>query len=259
MRHGNLNTAHVTLAGLALAALVDVSAAAAASPPDTFTDQFHSIDSRRWNVSDGWSNGAWYLNDWRRSQFRPLSGGGLRVTIDKNPASKNGYSSGEIQSRNLYLYGYYEARMTAAAGSGIVTGFFTYIGAPFGRPWNEIDVEILGKDTHAVEFTYHVGQKRQTTVVRLPLNSALTSHTFGFDWQADHISWYIDGKLAHTERGDAPTDLPIEPEHIIFDVWNSNVDPAWMGLFSWPGHPITAQLTCVSHTARYEGRELLAG
>jgi beta-glucanase (GH16 family) len=238
------------------AALVATAAVSslAVTPPNEFVDRFERLDVTRWTVSDGWSNGPWYLNDWRRSQMAP-GRSGLTVTIDKNPLSKNGYSSGELQSKRLYQYGYYEIRMKSASGAGVVTGFFTYTGAPRGKPWNEIDVEILGKNTRAVQLTYHVPNGQKATTLDLPFDSALEAHTYGFEWQPTHIRWYIDGRLVHEETG-AGLALPSEPGQVMFDVWNSNVNPPWMGVFTWPGHPITSQVSCIAVAVRFAGRTL---
>ena len=234
--------------------LIVLAAMSGSNVSSDFVDRFHALDPSRWVVSDHWSNGKWFLCDWRKSQVR-AGPGGMTVTVVKNPASANGYSSGEIQSRKLYQFGYYEARMTAAAGSGLDTAFFTYTGAPRGHPWNEIDVEILGKDTKSVEFSYHTQNHSQSTVIKLPFDSAIESHTYGFDWEPGYVAWYIDGRLAHKETG-PPSAMPNDPQQIMFDVWNSNVNPPWMGTFSWPGHPIDAHVQCIAYSAKVPGAQL---
>ena len=40
-------------------------------------------------------------------------------------------------------------------------------------------------------------------------------HTYGFDWQADHITWYVDGKAVHT----VTENLPSTPGKIMMNVW----------------------------------------
>jgi endo-1,3-1,4-beta-glycanase ExoK len=219
-----------------------------------FRDKFEHLDSTFWSASDGWSDGPWFLNDWRKSQLRTGSAG-LTVTLDRNPASKGGYSSGAIQSRRTFRYGYFEARMTAAPGSGVDTGFFTYTGPTQGQPWNEVDVEILGKDTRAVQFTYHTGNRQKATTVKLPFDSAMGSHTYAFDWEPEHITWYVDGKSVHTENGDS-LPLPNEPQKIIFNVASSNASPEWLGRFTWPGRPILAQLRCIARAEHFNGAQL---
>ncbi len=228
-----------------------IAAVAVAAGSDAFVDRFQRLDLGRWFVSDGWSNGNTWLNDWRKSQIS-VGPSGLTVTLDKNPASKNGYSSGEIQTREKFRYGYFEARMRAAPGSGMDTGIFTYIVPTGGRPSNEIDVEILGNNTRKAHLTYHTGKDQRGAAVDLPFDAAAGSHVFGFDWQPQYIRWYADGKLVHEETG-AQLALPSAPQQLFFDLWNSNSSGSWMGLFTWPGHPITAQLSCVAVAPHYTG------
>ncbi|MEZ5939613.1 MAG: hypothetical protein R3C52_15550, partial [Hyphomonadaceae bacterium] len=62
------------------------AAAAPAGPPpppgqigEAFVDRFDGPElDPRWNVSDGWSNGAWIDSDWRKEQVR-LTPAGLEI------------------------------------------------------------------------------------------------------------------------------------------------------------------------------------
>ncbi len=191
-----------------------------------------------------------WLNDWRKSQLR-FGPSGLTVTLDRNPASARGYSSGEIQSRASYQYGYYATRLIAARGTGVITGFFTYTGPSRGKIWNEVDIEFLGKDTRAVQVTYHVGNQQKATRIPLPFDAAAESHTYSFDWQSGLIKWYVDDKEVHSESTASGRPLPTEPQQIMFDLWNTNSMPAWAGPYNWPGHPVTAQVRCIAHTVRF--------
>jgi endo-1,3-1,4-beta-glycanase ExoK len=238
---------------LAIVFLIFV-ASPAVTADEAFVDRFLHLDAASWLVADGWSNGDSFLNDWRRSQLG-TGRSGLTVTMDRNSASRNGYSSGEIQSRNVYHYGYFEARMTPASGSGLDTGFFTYIGPSQGKPGNEIDVEILGKNTRAVQFTYHVGSEQRATTITLPFDAADQPHVFGFDWQPRYIRWYVDGQMMHEETGNR-LPLPSEPQNIIFDLWGSNSFTSWMGRFTWPSHPIIARLQCVAAAPHFTGKPI---
>ena len=50
-------------------------------------------------------------------------------------------------------------RMKAAAGSGLNTGFFTYIGPVHKQPHDEIDFEVLGKNPSKVQINQYVDGK----------------------------------------------------------------------------------------------------
>jgi len=208
-----------------------------------FTDRMANLDESRWMVSDGWSNGNVVNTDWRRSQVQP-GHEGISFVLDRNPASKNGYSSGEIQSHDRYKYGYFETRLKAAKGNGVVTGFFSYTGPTFGDPWDEIDIEVLGKNTRQVQFNYYAaGQGGHEKVVDLPFDASEGFHTFGFLWQPGFIRWYVDGQQMHEVVNG---NLPQHPQKLFVDLWNGiNVDQ-WLKPFVWSGKPIVAQVRCIS-------------
>ena len=215
---------------------------AAIADPNGYIDRFKTIDSQRWLVSSGWSNGAWTLNDWQWDRVKPGPNG---LTVDfVRSHSLNGYSSGEIQSRKPVKYGYFAARMTAASGSGIITGFFTYTGQQQHTRWNEIDVEILGKNTKQVQLTYHLDNKSRTTVLDLPFDAATEAHLYAFDWRAGSIRWYIDGVMVHEETG-ADVEALSETQKVYLDLWGSNSNPGWAGHFEPSASRIVATVRCV--------------
>jgi len=125
-------------------------------------------------------------------------------------------AGGEIQTPGLVHFGYYEAAMLPPAGtgdatSGTVTGFFVYLrsdhiapmlglGAPSSTDGNEIDIEILSREndlakgTGIANLTVHLpGNYSVTTKVPLTFAPWASAHRYGFDWQPDGITWYIDG------------------------------------------------------------------
>lgn len=240
------------MAGL-LGLLMGVSAstmACAAAP--AWTDTFTSLNSTRWYVSNGWSDGSWMLNYWEQSQ---LSTGvqGLAITLNKSAVAPSGYASGEIQSRSQFQYGYYEVRMQAAAGSGLDSGFFTYTGASQGRNWNEIDVEVLGRNTHAVSLTYHNGNQQVSTAVNLSFDASAAQHIYAFDWEPQYIRWYVDNKMVLQVTG-SQLAIPNEPQNLILDMWASNSFPQWLGGFNWLGRPLVTQISCVATAPSYSGK-----
>ncbi len=178
---------------------------------------------------------------------------GLVLTLDMGHSPTKPYSSGEVKSRTHFRYGYFESRLLAASGSGIDTAFFTYIGPQNGKPSNEVDVEILGRDTHAVQFTYHFGNVQRPTTIHLPFDAAVESHVYGFDWQPGYIRWYVDGQLMHEETGDALAPLPNEAQNIVINLLGIAHSPEWAGLFEWPGHPIRASFSCVAYSPSFPG------
>ena len=210
------------------------------------------VDTATWTISNGWNDGSFVDTDWLASQVRP-SKTGLSFVLEKNKSTSTGFASGEIISHERYRYGYFEASMQAARGDGLVTGFFTYTGPVHHAPWNEIDVEILGRDTRHARFTYHVqGENNQSVTVALPFDAASGYHDFGFDWQPGYIRWYVDGRPMLTVTG-RQLPLPTESQEIVFDLWNGRKMDGWTGTFHWTGQPLIARLRCVAYAPRYDG------
>lgn len=212
---------------------------------EPFRSDFSALDKSLWRVSHGWTNGKYMVNDWQKTQV--TAGGNLTLTLDRAVTSKHPYSSGEVQSRAVYGHGYFETTMRAAAGSGVVVGFFTYTGPPFGKPWNEIDVEILGAKPNEVLLTYFYHGKKISYPYPVDFDTTAGFHTYGFDWQPGMIEWYIDGTPVHKVTGeDLP--LPNEAQKIMVHLWGSKTLTGWLGPFDANAIPSSAAFSCIGYS-----------
>lgn len=214
-------------------------------PGKPFVDDFSRFEKSIWSVSDGWSNGSYMVNDWRRSQS--VFDNGLALKLEDRPGGISRYASGEVQSRTTYGHGYYEATMQAASGSGIISGFFTYTGPPFGKPWNEIDVEILGKNTQEATLSYFYNGKPLSHVVKLGFDAASGLHHYAFDWQPGYIRWYIDGKMVYEAVG-SELPLPNEAQKIMMHLWGTDSIKEWAGPFDKRAVPTSMRFGCIAYS-----------
>lgn len=219
-----------------------------------FTETFEQLDESRWRIADGWSNGAWTANDWRRSQIRPTSRG-VEIILARTRGGAKRYSSGELQSEDVYRYGYFETRMQVPRGSGLVTGFFTYTRPGDEDSWDEIDIEILGRDTRSIQFTYFRHGENHVTTVPLGFDAADGIHTYGFEWTPRALRWYVDGRLLHQETG-ANGQLPQSPQRLYLHLWNSETLTDWLGpILPWQG-PWRLTVECIAYAPSYGGQTL---
>lgn len=219
-----------------------------------FVDRLAHIDGGRWRLSDGWSNGDWIDNDWRARQISNGAGGAAILLSAQHGAAKP-FSSGEMQTNGVYQHGYFEARLQAPRGSGVVTGFFTYTREGDDQStWDEIDVEILGRDTSTVQFTYFHGGARRSATVPLGFDAASGLHTYAFDWQTDHLRWYVDGVMRHEEVGDA-LPLPTRAQRLFVNLWNSSSLTDWLGPIDGHG-PWMLHVACVAQADQAPARPL---
>ena len=133
--------------------------AAAAPATQTKASDAFEVDLSKgannlFEASDGWTNGMPFNCFWHKENVT-FEDGTLQLTVDESPnpaADKVPYSGGEYRSKATYGYGRYEVVMKAMKNDGVVSSFFTYTGPYDGDPWDEIDFEVLGKDTSKVQL-----------------------------------------------------------------------------------------------------------
>lgn len=239
---------------LAPAVLMPPAASAARPGPTAWQDELNAFDSSRWFRADGWTNGAPFNVGWRANHVS-FSGGIMTLTLDKAgcPSGCSGmpYASGEYRTTRTHGYGRFEVSMKAAAGPGVVSSFFTYTG-PGERPpkpWDEIDVEILGKDPTKLQtnfFTAGVGGHE--VVIDLGFDASAAFHTYAFVWAPDRIVWYVDGAAVRTVLASQHA-LPVNPGKIMMNLWTGYGVDEWLGVINYTA-PVKAYYDWVKYTPR---------
>ena len=195
--------------------------------------------------SGDWSNGSMFNVTWRRTSCT-YEDGKLQLTIDKDPKGDSiPYSGAELRSKDFYGYGRYEVSMKAIKNDGVVSSFFTYTGPSDNNPWDEIDVEILGKDTTQVQFNYFTdGKGNHEKMVELGFDASEDIHTYAFEWREDSIDWYVDGEKVHT----ATVNIPVTRSKIMMNAWCGTGVDQWLKAFDDSKLPITAEYQWISYT-----------
>jgi len=217
-------------------------------PGKSFVETFGTLDKKLWYVSDGWSNGDHQNCTWSAKQVS-VSGGTLKLGFAAGESKGRKYVCGEVQTNQRFGYGAFEVRMKAVAGSGLNTGFFSYIGPVHKQPHDEIDFEVLGKDPSKVQVNQYVNAKSvgSAKLVEVPGGADKGFHNYAFVWEKDRIRWYVDGKLV--DEATDPAKLPSHPAKIYLSIWGSDTLKSWMGPFVDPGKPIAAEVDRVAFTA----------
>lgn len=220
---------------------------------EAFVERFRDETlSDHWYISDGWSNGDHMDNDWRRSQVG-LGPNGLFLTMETAPSGHpKPLVSAEVRTLPFYRYGYFEVKMKVPRGSGLVTGVFTYAHIDGNTRSNEIDIEILGKNTRVLEATIHENGRSTLKRIALPFDSADGFHTFGIDWRPNTIVWYADGKKVHEESGPVAARV-IRPQQFIIDFWGSTPLRDWVGPFDRSKAPWKLEVSCAAYSPTYAG------
>lgn len=231
-----------------IAAVLQGTAATAGG--SSFHEEFDYLDTSRWYVSDGWNNGDWHGCTWSRNNV-VVSGGVLRLILDYQASGDRAYSCGELQTRSFYGYGTYEVRMRALAESGTVSGFFTYTGPTHNNPWDEIDIEVLGKSPDSFQANYYVdGVGGNEKIVSLGFDSSASMDDYAFVWGPDLLRWYVNGRLVH-EVTSASGPLPTTESKIYMSLLNGRGASmeSWLGVFMPSSFSMHMDIDRVTYTA----------
>jgi endo-1,3-1,4-beta-glycanase ExoK len=228
-----------------------VSLAQEPAAAKSFVENFDGLDKKHWYVSDGWTNGDHQNCTWSKEQVK-VADGTLRIGFARQQLKDRDYVCGEVQTNQRFGYGTYEIRMKAAAGSGLNTGFFTYIGPVHKQPHDEIDFEVLGKNPSKVQINQYVDGKSvgEEKLVAVPGGADQGFNDYAFVWEKDRITWYVNGELV----GEAtdPAKLPSHASKIYISLWGSDTLKSWMGTFADPEAPVAAEIDRVAFTAAGE-------
>lgn len=171
----------------------------------------------------------------------------LTMTLDKQGDQIVG---AEYRTWMRYSYGYYSVSMKAAACSGVISSFFIYT----GRPWDEIDIEFLGDDTTKVQFNYYTsGAGGHEFVYDLGFDASKDFHEYGFDWQEDSITWYVDGVAVYR----ATESIPSHPGNIMMNIWNvADAYSSWAGRFDEKDLPTSAEYQWIGYHSAEDGADI---
>lgn len=199
-----------------------------------------------WECADGWTNGSMFNVTWRKRNVT-FDDGKMQLIInnDITPTVGIPYAGGEFRSREFYGYGRYEVSMKPIKNDGVVSSFFTYTGPSDNNPWDEIDIEFLGKDTTIVQFNYFTDSRGNHEYIHeLGFDAAEDFHTYAFEWHEDKIVWYVDGEEVYT----ATENIPVTESKIMMNAWCGKGVDGWLNAFDDTSMPLTAEYEWVRFT-----------
>ncbi len=229
------------------------AAAATTIPPqpgatlEPLFDELDQLDGALWNPSDNYANGPIFHCGWRKDNTI-FAGGKLALRVDNlgcpEKCSGRPYASGELQSKNKYGYGRYEARMKPAKLNGAMSGsIFTYN----DKPQDEIDIEFIGKDPTIFQSNYFTGGVGQHgSDIQLGFDATESFHDYAFEWRPNSITWFVDGKPVHREDGSRGP-LPQAAGAFVLNVWPGNTVDNWLGVLKYE-KPVQAEYEWVRFT-----------
>ncbi|MCA1442706.1 glycoside hydrolase family 16 protein [Ensifer sp. IC4062] len=237
---------YFTFITLPLVGLAGTVAAQSGANGASFMDDFDSLNTGFWFVSDGWNNGAHQNCTWSKKQVK-INNGILELVFEHRKEGERNFACGEIQTRKRFGYGTYEARIKTADGSGLNSAFFTYIGPADKKPHDEIDFEVLGKNPAKVQVNQYVSAKGGNEYLAdVPGGANQGFNDYAFVWEKERIRYYVNGELVHEVTD--PAKIPSNAQKIFFSLWGTDTLRDWMGTFSYK-EPTTLQVDRVAFTA----------
>ncbi|MGY3516482.1 family 16 glycosylhydrolase [Micromonospora sp. PTRAS2] len=140
---------------------------------------------------------------------------GVRLVLDAVEGGRRPYGSGAFASVRSFPHGRFEAEIRAAAGSGLVTGFFLHR----DTPRQEIDIEFAGADPRRMLVNVYFnpgddaiamgfGYRGSPCRVDLGFDATAEFHRYAIDWRPDRLTWLVDGRVVHERVGWDPTPIP---------------------------------------------------
>lgn len=229
-------------------------------------DQFEgdSLNRDDWNVElhdPGWVNNE--LQSYVDSPENIYIEDGSLVLKPVETVNEDGsvsYTSGRVNTQNKhdFKYGLFEARVKVPEGQGFLPAFWMMPTDEnlYGQ-WprcGEIDImEVLGNDTDTSYGTIHYGNPHSESQGSYTLEEGTFSdeyHVFDVEWEPGKISWYVDGKLIHTEdnwysatEGQGEVTYPAPFDQPFYIILNLAVGG------NWPGNP--DETTDIANSAYY--------
>ena len=217
-------------------------------------DQFEgdSLNRDDWNVElhdPGWVNNE--LQSYVDSPENIYIEDGSLVLKPVETVNEDGsvsYTSGRVNTQNKhdFKYGLFEARVKVPEGQGFLPAFWMMpTNENLYGQWprcGEIDImEVLGNDTDTSYGTIHYGNPHSESQGSYTLEEGTFSdeyHVFDVEWEPGKISWYVDGKLIHTEdnwysatEGQGEVTYPAPFDQPFYIILNLAVGG------NWPGNP----------------------
>ncbi|MBO5528877.1 MAG: family 16 glycosylhydrolase [Bacilli bacterium] len=229
-----------------------------------------SGDYSKFFASSGYGNGEPFNVEWNANDAQVKDDGLLHLSIHKNAEGREyPYLGGEFRSKEFYGYGDFATRMKPSKTTGTASTFFLYTGewdsetlhpstgeGDTKNPGNaegvhdEIDIEFLGKDTTKVQFNYFTsGKGEHEYLYDLGFDASLEYHTYGFRWEKEAITWFVDDKPVYR----VTDNIPSHPGRIITNYWaGTEKAKNWMGEFKYEN---VGEATYQWHSATGEAKE----
>ena len=169
-----------------------------------WSDEFNgtAVDETNWNYNiggSGWGNNE---QEYYTDQNATIEDGHLVITGKAETIGSNGYTSSRIttQGKREFKYGKIESRFKIPAGQGLWPAFWMLganINAVNWPKCGEIDImEHINADS-TFYGTLHWVNNEKVSSGNQTKTAPEDYHIHSIEWDADSITWYLDGIKFH--------------------------------------------------------------
>ena len=166
------------------------------------------------------------------------------------------YYGAELYTKESFKYGRFEARMKMDYAPGCISSMFLYYNDSYrgnGKVWNEIDIEVIGKNPSAFQSNIITGEltAKVTSEKMHNLSSPVNSdyHVYTIEWKPDGVIWYLDGVVQRetavmSDMTYKQVESLVESQSLRFNLWASS-SVGWVGQFNQKNIPIAQYIDYV--------------
>lgn len=220
-------------------------------------DQFDTIDGSRWSLMTH----SW---DGNLAQFSTTNAevvDGILV-LNLTPAEEGAakpYRGVEYRSKDTLEYGKVEGRIRFAKGSAVVSSLVLIYTPWPPDDWNELDIEVLGKNDDRVQFNHMInippadpvsGHQQYPKLVSLDFDPSADFHEYAIEWVPGRARFSVDGQVLHETTEEM--ERMVLPQNILLTIWASG-SAAWAGAVDETTAPASAEYDWIK-VYRYTGQ-----
>lgn len=191
-----------------------------------FEDYFdHSLDKNVWRVMNDYDHGGEPQIYTNRIKNVRVENGSLIIECHHENYKDHSYTSGYLDLKKDYKYGYFEIRCKQPLGQGLWPAFWFSSATSTTDGWPpEIDIfETNGKDASFTSGGIHVkenGKPAKVFEFKDYQQSIDEWHTYAIEWHPEIINWYVDDLLIASTTQNIPQMLRRLVLNLALFPWN---------------------------------------
>jgi GR25 family glycosyltransferase involved in LPS biosynthesis len=151
---------------------------------------------------------------------------GAQLRVEATEHGVRPYRAAAFASVRSFGHGRFEAEIRAAAGSGLITGFFLHRHGPL----QEIDIELPGSNPRRMLANVYFnpgdegasmgfGYRGSPCWIDLGFDASAGFHLYAIDWRPGRVAWLVDGRVVHERVGWDPTPIPHLKMRVHANLW----------------------------------------